>query len=104
VKRNVKISNWLSFAKIFVILGKKITIGSAALLGVKAYRCNMSYRNWQGDLKLNSTNIVDFKLVSAFCRSNSEYGGSVIWVKDGLDTEEICYFVDIMKKKFLKCH
>jgi hypothetical protein len=36
--------------------------------------------HWQSDQKLNCTNIVDFKLVSAFCRSSSEHGGSGIYV------------------------
>jgi hypothetical protein len=43
----------------------------------------------QSDQKLNCTNIVNFKLVSAFCRSSNEYGGSGLYIKDGLETKEI---------------
>jgi hypothetical protein len=60
--------------------------------------------HWQGDQKLNCTNIVDFKLVSAFCISSSEHGGSSIYVRDGLETKEINYFAGISEEKFLKCH
>jgi predicted outer membrane repeat protein len=42
---------------------------------------------------------VDFKLVSAFCRSSSEHGGSGIYVKEDLETQEIRYFADINKGK-----
>jgi predicted outer membrane repeat protein len=54
--------------------------------------------HWQSDQKLNCTNIVDFKLVSAFCRSSSEHGGSGIYVKDGLETKKIGYFTDIKEE------
>jgi predicted outer membrane repeat protein len=55
--------------------------------------------HWQSDQKLNCTNIVDFKLVSTFCRSSSEHGGSGIYVKEGLETQEIRYFADINEGK-----
>jgi hypothetical protein len=58
--------------------------------------------HWQSDQKLNCTNIVDFKLVSAFCRSSSEHGGSGIYVKDSLETKEIHYFVDISEEKIFE--
>jgi hypothetical protein len=41
---------------------------------------------WQSDQKLNCTNIVDFKVISAFYRSSSEHGVSGICVKDGHET------------------
>jgi hypothetical protein len=53
--------------------------------------------HWQSDQKLNCTDIVD--LVSAFCRSSSEHGGSGIYVKDGLETKEISYFAGISEEK-----
>jgi exonuclease III len=56
-------------------------------------------KHWQSDQKLNCTNIVDFKLVSAFCRSSSEHGGYGIYVKDGLKTKEISYFSGISEEK-----
>jgi hypothetical protein len=43
--------------------------------------------HWQSDRKLDCTNIFYFKLVSAFCRNNSERGRSGIYVKDGLETK-----------------
>jgi hypothetical protein len=55
--------------------------------------------HWQSEQKLNCTNIVDFKLVSAFCRISSEHGGSGIYVKDSLVTKEISYFVGINEEK-----
>jgi hypothetical protein len=61
--------------------------------------------HWQSDQKLNCTNINAFKLVSAFCSSSSEHGGSGIYVKNGFETKEINYFAGVSKKKkFLKCH
>ena len=42
--------------------------------------------HWQSDQKLNCTNIVDFKVVSAFYGSSSEHGVSGIYVKDGRET------------------
>jgi len=58
--------------------------------------------HWQSDHKLNCTNIVDFKLVSAFCRSSIEHGGSGIYVKDGLETKEISYFTGISKENIFE--
>jgi exonuclease III len=58
--------------------------------------------HWQSDQKLNCTNIVDFKLVSASCRSSSEHGGSGIYVKDGLETKEISYFAGISEEKIFE--
>jgi hypothetical protein len=43
-------------------------------------------------------------MVSAFCRSSSEYGGSGVYIKYGLETKEIRYFADISEEKILKCH
>jgi predicted outer membrane repeat protein len=51
--------------------------------------------HWQSYQELISTNIVDFKLVSAFCSSSSEHGGSGIYVKDGLKIKEITNFAGI---------
>jgi hypothetical protein len=58
--------------------------------------------HWQSDQKLNCTNIFYFKLVSAFCRSSSEHGGSGIYVKEGLETREIHYFADISEEKIFE--
>ena len=58
--------------------------------------------HWQSDQKLNCTNIVDFKLVSAFCRSSSEHDGSGIYVKDGLKTKEISYLAGISEEKIFE--
>jgi hypothetical protein len=58
--------------------------------------------HWQSDQKLNCTNIVDFKLVSPFCRSSSEHGGSGTYVKDGLETKEISYFAGISVEKIFE--
>jgi hypothetical protein len=105
VKRNVKIPNWLSFIKIFVVLGKKITELEVLLcLELKHVDVICLTEHWQSDEKINCTNIVDFKLVSAFFRSSSEHGGSGIYIKDGLETKEIRYFADISEEKILKCH
>jgi hypothetical protein len=55
--------------------------------------------HWQSDQKLNCTNIVDFGLVSAFCRSSSEHVGSGICITESLETQEINYFADRNKEK-----
>jgi len=39
-------------------------------------------------------------LVSAFCSSSGEHGGSGIYVKDGLKSKEISYFAGISEEKF----
>jgi hypothetical protein len=58
--------------------------------------------HWQSDKKLICTNIVDFKLVSTFCRSSSEHGGSGFYVKDGLETKEISYFAGISEENIFE--
>jgi hypothetical protein len=58
--------------------------------------------HWQSDQKLNCSNIVDFKLASAFCRSSSEHGGSGIYVRDGIETKEINYFAGISEEKMFE--
>jgi len=58
--------------------------------------------HWQSYQKLNCTNIVDFKLVSNFCRTSSEHGGSGIYVKDGLETTEISYFTGISEENIFE--
>jgi hypothetical protein len=54
--------------------------------------------HWQSDQNLNCTNIVDFKLVSAFCRSSNEHRGSGIYVKDGNETKGTHYFTNISEE------
>jgi hypothetical protein len=58
--------------------------------------------HWQSYQELICTNIVDFKLVSVFCRSRSEHGGSGTYVKDGLETKEISYFAGISEENFFE--
>ena len=58
--------------------------------------------HWQSYQKLICTNIVDFKLVTAFCRSSSEHGGSGTDVKDGFETKEISYFAGISEEKIFE--
>jgi hypothetical protein len=66
-------------------LRKNNRIGSSVMLRIKACRCNMPHRTL-AQLSEICTNIVDFKLVSAFHRSSSEHVGSGTYVKDGLRT------------------
>jgi exonuclease III len=54
---------------------------------------------WQSDQNLKRANIVDFKLLSAFCKSSSEHDGSGIYVKDGLIAREMSHFADISEEK-----
>jgi predicted outer membrane repeat protein len=58
--------------------------------------------HWLSAQKLDCTNIVDFKLAGFFCRNSSEHGGSSIYVKDGLETEEISYFTDRSEEKIFE--
>jgi exonuclease III len=58
--------------------------------------------HWLSDQKLNCINIKDFKLVSAFCRSSSEHGGSGIYVKNGIETKDISYFAGLSEEKFFE--
>jgi predicted outer membrane repeat protein len=55
--------------------------------------------HWQSEQKLNGANIVEFKLVSAFCRNSSEHGGSSIYVKECIETKEVTYFQGISEEK-----
>jgi hypothetical protein len=38
-------------------------------------------------------------LVSAFYRSSSEHGGSGIYIKEGLEIQQVRYFADITEEK-----
>jgi exonuclease III len=58
--------------------------------------------HWQSDQKLNCTNIFYFKLARVFCRSSSVHGGSGIYIKDGLKTEEISYFAGKSEEKIFE--
>jgi predicted outer membrane repeat protein len=58
--------------------------------------------HWQSELKLNCTNITDFKLVRAFCGNSSEHGGSGIYVKNGLETKEISCSAGISEEKMFE--
>jgi hypothetical protein len=55
--------------------------------------------HWLSDQKLNCINIMDFKLVSAFCRSSSEQSGSGIYVKNETETKEML-FCRCKRRKF----
>ena len=91
------------FIKISVVLGEETTELEVLLCSeLKHVDVICLTEHWQSDKKLNCTNIVDFKLVSAFCRSSSEYGASGIYVKDSLQTKEISYFADISEEKNFK--
>jgi hypothetical protein len=41
-------------------------------------------------------------LVSAFCRTSSEHGGSGMFVENGLETKEISYFAGISEEKIFE--
>ena len=56
--------------------------------------------DWKNVQKINYTNIVEFRLESAFC-SSSEHGVSGIYV-DGLKTKEISYFAGISGEKIFE--
>jgi exonuclease III len=58
--------------------------------------------HWQSNHKLNCINTTDFKLVSAFCRSSSDHGGSDIYVTDSLETKEISCFTGISDEKIFE--
>ena len=58
--------------------------------------------HWLSNQKLNCINIMDFKLVSAFCRSSSEHGGSGIYVKNETETKEISYFAGVSEENFFE--
>jgi len=69
------------------ILRKKTTDSEVLLcLELKHVDVMCLTEHWQSDQKLKCTNIVDFKVVSAFYRSSSEHGVSGIYVKDGHET------------------
>jgi len=49
--------------------------------------------------KIYTINIGGFKLISAFCRNSSKHGGSSIYIKDGIVTNEINHFINICEEK-----
>jgi hypothetical protein len=76
--RSTRIQNWLSFIKIFVVLEKKTELEVLLCSELKHVDVICLTEHWQSYQKLSCTNVVDFKLVSAFCKSSSEHGGSGI--------------------------
>jgi hypothetical protein len=89
----------LFYIKISVVLGKKQQIWKCSCSELKHVDVTCLTEHWQSDQKLRCTNIVDFKLVSAFCRSSNEHGGSSIYIRNGLETREIHYFAGISEEK-----
>jgi exonuclease III len=55
--------------------------------------------HWLNDLNIHCINIGGFKLISAFCRNSSKYGGSSIFVKDFLIANEINHFPNVCEEK-----
>ena len=45
--------------------------------------------HWLNCYKVHTININNFTLVNAFCRKNSDHGGSCIFVKQGTMTKEL---------------
>jgi len=45
--------------------------------------------HWLNCYKVHTININNFTLVNAFCRKNSDHGGSCIFVKQGIITKEL---------------
>ena len=55
--------------------------------------------HWLNHATLNSTNIANFKLGSAFCRKSNTYGGSCIYVKENILIRNIDYFTSLDDEK-----
>jgi hypothetical protein len=55
--------------------------------------------HWQKEQQIKLSNIDQFKLVSNFCRINSEHGGSCIYVRKYLQTKEVNCFCGISREK-----
>ena len=55
--------------------------------------------HWLNHAMLNSTNISNFKLASAFCRKSSAHRGSCIYVKENIIIREIDYFTSLSEEK-----
>jgi exonuclease III len=55
--------------------------------------------NWH---KVHAVNINNFTLVSAFCRKNSDYGGSCIYVEQGIMTKELNFINNLGKEKSIE--
>ena len=55
--------------------------------------------HWLNHATLNSTNIANFKLVSAFCRKSNNYGGSCIYVKENILIRNIDNFASLDDEK-----
>jgi hypothetical protein len=55
--------------------------------------------HWLNYQNLKFTNIANFKLMSAFCKSSSKHGGSSIYVKGSIETRDISYFKAICEEK-----
>jgi hypothetical protein len=59
--------------------------------------------HWLKEDQLELTNIDSFKLVRKFNRSKNEHGGSCIYVRELVQTNEPHYLQKLEKRKFLKC-
>jgi hypothetical protein len=98
-----------------VVLHQNVCSLSAKTTELKVLLCSeLKYvdilcltKHWQSSHKLNCINIIDFKFVSAFCRSSSEHRESGIYiyiyiVKDNLATNKISCFTGISEEKFFE--
>ena len=56
--------------------------------------------HWLNNHKLQAININHFTLASAFCRRNSDHGGSCILVKKGVITKELKFVKEIGEEEF----
>jgi len=55
--------------------------------------------HWLNCHKIHAININQFTLANAFCRKNSDYGGSRIFVKKGVMTKELNFLNELGEEK-----
>jgi hypothetical protein len=55
--------------------------------------------HWQKEQQTKFLNIDQFKLVSKFCRNNTEHGGSCIYVRQYLQIKEVNCFQETNREK-----
>ena len=59
--------------------------------------------HWLNCHKIQAVNINNFTLANTFCRKNNDYGGSCIFVKQGIMTNELNFINMLGEEKGIKC-
>jgi exonuclease III len=66
----------------------------------RKYKCKyfMFYGHWLPEVQMDVLNIDDFKLASNFSRKQSKAGGSYIFIRNNIQTEQVEYLQELGKE------